>query len=199
MMNVFALLLALGQIGAATPDLAAVRQLFESGKHAEVAALATTEQSEPQLVYLVSQSQAKLESAGAAEASRQLLTARPDTDPWHFIGRSATLLAQGMTAEAITAAQQAVEVGPTVAEAHYQLGLAHAEQRDYATAAPAFEASLAFDPQSASAHYYAGLSHYRAERIDLMARHFEAFLELAPDAPERPQVESIMRTVRGRR
>jgi hypothetical protein len=31
-----------------------------------------------------------------------------------------------------------------------------------------------------------------------MATHFEAFLKLAPNAPERAEVESIMRTVRGR-
>ena len=51
----------------------------------------------------------------------------------------------------------------------------------------------------AYAHYYAGLSYYQAERIDLMAAFFESFLKLAPDAPERAQVESIMRTIRGRR
>jgi hypothetical protein len=39
---------------------------------------------------------------------------------------------------------------------------------------------------------------YRAKHIDRMAKHFEAFLALAPDAPERTEVESIMRTVRGR-
>jgi hypothetical protein len=30
-----------------------------------------------------------------------------------------------------------------------------------------------------------------------MVSHFKAFLRLAPDAPERPQVESILRTVEG--
>jgi hypothetical protein len=31
-----------------------------------------------------------------------------------------------------------------------------------------------------------------------MANHFETFIRLAPNAPERPEVESILRTVRGR-
>ncbi len=35
-------------------------------------------------------------------------------------------------------------------------------------------------------------AHYR------MANHFEQFLKLAPDAPERPEVMQIMKTVRGR-
>jgi len=39
---------------------------------------------------------------------------------------------------------------------------------------------------------------YRAGRPDRMANHFEAFLRLAPEAPERPEVIQIMRTVRGR-
>jgi hypothetical protein len=40
--------------------------------------------------------------------------------------------------------------------------------------------------------------HYRANRPDRMANHFEQFLKLAPDAPERPEVMQIMKTVRGR-
>jgi hypothetical protein len=40
--------------------------------------------------------------------------------------------------------------------------------------------------------------HYRAKRPDRMANHFEQFLKLAPEAPERPEVIQIMRTVRGK-
>ena len=39
---------------------------------------------------------------------------------------------------------------------------------------------------------------YKAKRVDRMAVYVEHFLELAPDAPERPAVQSIMRTMRGR-
>ena len=53
-------------------------------------------------------------------------------------------------------------------------------------------------PTFAHAQYYAGLSHYRANRPDLMAARFERFLKLAPDAPERPEVQQIMKTIRGR-
>jgi len=31
-----------------------------------------------------------------------------------------------------------------------------------------------------------------------MAQHFDTFLKLAPQAPERPEVQSIMRTLGGR-
>ena len=40
--------------------------------------------------------------------------------------------------------------------------------------------------------------HYRANRPDRMASRFEQFLKLAPEAPERPEVLSIMKTIRGR-
>jgi len=50
----------------------------------------------------------------------------------------------------------------------------------------------------AYAHYEAGMAYYKAKRVDRMAVYFENFLKLAPNAPEKPAVQSIMRTVRGR-
>jgi hypothetical protein len=50
----------------------------------------------------------------------------------------------------------------------------------------------------AYAHYEAGMAYYKAKRVDRMAVYFENFLRLAPNAPERSAVQSIMRTVRGR-
>ena len=58
----------------------------------------------------------------------------------------------------------------------------------------AYAAAIAF----AAAYYYAGLANYRIKRIDLMTTNFNTFVKLAPSAPERPEVESILRTVRGR-
>ena len=195
----FTLALLLAQVGTPAPPLATVRAWFESGQHQQIVAVALDDDSAPSLVYLVAQSHDRQEQGAQARAAYKRLAARPETDVWHFIGRSAALLADGQPVQAVAAAEQAVRMAPTVAEGHYQLGLAEAERRDYEKAASAFAAAIAIDPMPAYAHYYAGLSFYRAERIDLMARYFESFLRLAPDAPERPQVESIMRTVRGRR
>ena len=189
----------LAQPAAAPPNLVTVRQWFEAGKHQQVVAVSLNDASAPSLIYLVAQSHERLEQRAAARTAYQRLAARPQTDPWHFIGRSAMLVADAQPAQALTAAERAVAVGPTVADAHFQLGRVQAERRDYGKAAPAFEAAIAIDPTPAYAHYYAGLSYYQVKRIDLMATFFEAFLKLAPQAPERIQVESIMRTVRGRR
>ena len=198
------LLLLFTQLGATAPDLTTARQWFEAGQHQQVVAVALNDNSAPALVYLVARSHDQLTQTVAARAAYERLAARPQTDPWHFIGRSAVQLTapqptQAATAASQTAAERAVALGPRVAEAHFQLGLARAERRDYVRAAPAFEAAIAIDPMPAYPHYYAGLSYYQAKRIDLMAEFFESFLKLAPNAPERPQVESIMRTVRGRR
>ena len=198
-MHPVTLLLLFTQLGANAPDLTTARQWFEAGQHQQLIAVALNDNSAPALVYLVALSHDQLKQPVAARAAYERLAARPQTDPWHFIGRSAVLLTAPQPTQAVAAAERAVALGPTVAEAHFQLGLARAERRDYVRAAPAFEAAIAIDPMSAYPHYYAGLSYYQAKRIDLMAEFFESFLKLAPNAPERPQVESIMRTVRGRR
>ena len=83
-------------------------------------------------------------------------------------------------------------------DAHFQLGLVLAKREDWRGAAEAFDRTTQLGPSMAYAHYYGGLMHYRAGRPDRMAIHFEQFLKLAPDAPERPEVLQIMKTVRGR-
>ena len=47
----------------------------------------------------------------------------------------------------------------------------------------------------AYAHFYAGLAYSKARRIDLTAQHFQTFLRLAPQAAERGEVQSIIRTL----
>ena len=80
----------------------------------------------------------------------------------------------------------------------YQLGLVHSQRQDMAAAADAFEKAAALDPAFAYAHFYAGMAYSAVKRLDRVAVHFEAFLRLAPAAPERGAVESVMRTIRGK-
>src|SRR5690606_14452918 len=103
--------------------------------------------------------------------------------------------------EALSLAQAAVAQSappPASAYALYQLGLVQSQRQDMAGAAESFEKATAIDPAFAYAHYYAGMANSSLNRIDRVAQHFETFLKLAPEAPERAAVESIMRTVRGR-
>ena len=68
----------------------------------------------------------------------------------------------------------------------------------YAEAAEQFDRCAAADPMRAYAYYRAGLAYYEIGRTAVMVDRFERFVKLAPDAPERAQVESILNTVRGR-
>lgn len=182
---------------AAAQDPTQVRRWFESGQLQQVTA-ATSPASPPEVRFLAGQSFQKQNAVGEAAAAYQGLAALPESDAWHFVGRSAELLLQGNTDEALANAQQAVAVNGGLTEAQYQLGLVHSRRNEWAQAAAAFDTAAQINPMYAYAHYYGGLAHYRAGRPDRMAIEFEQFLKAAPEAPERPEVMQLMRTVRGR-
>jgi tetratricopeptide (TPR) repeat protein len=178
-------------------DAAEVRRMFEAGRFQQVVD-AAGDAAAPAVIYTAAQSHQKLGATGDARAAYELLATRGEDDPWHFIGLSGQLLLDGQTGPALESARRAVALGPQLADAHYQLGLVQAKREDWRAAAEAFDRAAELNPAVAYAHYYGGLMHYRAGRPDRMAIHFEQFLKLAPEAPERPEVLQIMRTVRGR-
>ena len=77
-------------------------------------------------------------------------------------------------------------------------GVAAFDRGEFAAAAAAFDQCIKAHPGDAYPYYRAGLAYYEINRADLMVNRFESFVRLAPDAPERPEVESILRTARGR-
>ena len=178
-------------------DAAEVRRLFEAGQYQLVIQSADAGTS-PETLYTAAQSHQKLGSAEEARGTYARLAERSDDDPWHFIGVSGQQLLDDNTDAALQSAQHAVQMAGNLAEAHYQSGLVLAKRQDWREAAEAFERAVQLNPANAYAHYYGGLMQYRAGRPDRMANHFEQFLKLAPEAPERPEVLQIMRTVRGR-
>ena len=178
-------------------DAADVRRMFEAGRFQQVVESAD-ESAPPAVIYTAAQSHQKLGAAGEARAAYEKLAALGEDDAWHFIGLSGQQLLDEQADAALESANRAVALAPRLADAHFQLGLVQAKREDWAAAADAFDRAAAISPAVAYAHYYGGLMHYRAGRPDRMAIHFEQFLKLAPDAPERPEVLQIMRTVRGR-
>ena len=178
-------------------DPAHVQRLFESGQYQQVVD-STTPDSPPDVLYTAAQSQQKLGANDQAAQTFARLAARPEADPWHFIGLSGQQLVEGNMDGAAASARQAVAMAPDLPASHFQLGLVLARQQAWAAAAAEFDAAAERQPANAYAHYYGGMMHYRANRVDLMAVRFEQFLKLAPEAPERPEVMSIMRTLRGR-
>ncbi|HEY8550946.1 MAG TPA: tetratricopeptide repeat protein [Vicinamibacterales bacterium] len=175
------------------------QQLFERG-NLDAAVSRVQEQGEaapPDQVYLQALAHRKASRNEEAKAAFNRLAAAGD-NAWGAIGRSGVALIDGNLDAALQEAQQAVQKEDGNAHARYQLGLVHAARGEHAPAAEAFAQAAERNPSFAYAHYNAGMQFYEAKRIDRMAVFFENFLKLAPEAPERGAVESIMRTVRGR-
>ena len=182
-------------------NVADVRQLYDAGRYQEVvrATDLTTAEADntARLRYLAAQSYGKLNDDDGARRTYQRL-ADSGANPWSPIGRSAVQLMDKQLDEALASADQAVRMGATLPEAHYQRGIVLMARQEYGDAVNAFTRATELDPKFAAAYYYAGLANYRVKRIDLMTNNFGMFIKLAPNAPERPGVESILRTVRGR-
>jgi lipoprotein NlpI len=79
----------------------------------------------------------------------------------------------------------------------YELGLSYAVRNDFVSATGAFDTCIGTAPTFAYAYYQAALAYQRLDRPDIMANRFQQFVRLAPNAPERPQVESVLRTIAG--
>jgi tetratricopeptide (TPR) repeat protein len=196
--------LLLAAITFSSPSLAqppAPRQLFEAGQH-EQALEAVAQQRQlgaanPADTYLAVQSLVKLGRPDQAKAELAQLEGSGD-EIWKLIARSASALIDGNVGPALDAANQAAAASPGSFFAQYQLGLVRAQQEDWAGAADAFERASQIDPMFAYTHYNAGVAYSKVDRADRMASHFQTFVKLAPKAPERVAVESILRTLRGR-
>jgi hypothetical protein len=115
-------------VSASAQVTSEVRDAFEAGRHQQVIDAAGAEAS-PALVFMAAQSQQKL---GAVEAAGELygrLAARPEDDPWHFIGLSATQLIANELDAALASAQQAAAMAGELADAHFQVGLTLARRQ----------------------------------------------------------------------
>lgn len=171
------------------------RRLFESGRYQAVVEQ-TPNDAPADAQYVKGLAHLKLNQAAEAKAAFARLASAGDA--WRSVGESAIALVDGNQNGALEAAKAAVSRDAGSAAAQYQLGLVLEGRGESPAAADAFVKATEANPQMAYAHYNAGMNFYKAKRIDRMAVYFENFLKLAPNAPEKPAVESIMRTVRGK-
>lgn len=177
------------------------QKLFEAGKYQELVSLVGSKRDEgavdPSWTYLAGQSYLRMnDSRAAAEEFGRL--AGSEDGVWKEIGESARQLAESDEDAAIAAAARAVKADGDHLYANYQLGLAYLHKSNFTRAADVFGKAAQIDPRFAYAYYYAGHAHYKAKRVDQLAKYWATFLKLAPEAPERAAVESIMKTVKGR-
>ena len=190
-----ALLLAI-TIAPAAQD-ASPQKLFESGKYQEaIDTVKKRSDASPEDVYVRALAHRKLNQNDDAKEAFRALAGRDGA--WKEIGNSGTAMIEGNMDNAAAAARKAVDADGNSSEARFQLGLVESARNNQQQAADAFARAAELNPQMAYAHYEAGMAFYKAKKVDRMAVYFENFLKLAPNAPERPAVQSIMKTIRGR-
>jgi tetratricopeptide (TPR) repeat protein len=190
-----ALLLAI-TIAPAAQD-ASPQKLFESGKYQEaIDTVKKRSDASPEDVYVRALAHRKLNQNDDAKEAFGALAGRDGA--WKEIGNSGTAMIEGNMDNAAAAARKAVDADGNSSEARFQLGLVESARNNQQQAADAFARAAELNPQMAYAHYEAGMAFYKAKKVDRMAVYFENFLKLAPNAPERPAVQSIMKTIRGR-
>jgi tetratricopeptide (TPR) repeat protein len=175
-----------------------VQGLFEAGQY-DQALQAIADQREAGAADGYLAAQIFLKRGQPDDAKRELSRLTDQNDRvWSAIAESAHAMIDDDGQGALKAAERAAAMDSNHFFALYQLGLVKAVREDWPGAAEAFERGSQIEPSFAYAHYYAGLAYSKIKRADRTAAHFEMFLKLAPKAPERPAVESIMRTLRGR-
>jgi tetratricopeptide (TPR) repeat protein len=169
-----------------------LRKLYDAGQYQQVVSSAQNS-GDPRVMFLVAQSHQKLSHTDEARRVFEQLAGR--SDAWRGVGQSGVALLSSNAGGAVDAASEAVDRDGGLAEAHYQRGLALSARQDMAGAAAAFQKAAEIDSNWAYAHYYAGLAYSKVKRADLTASHFQTFLKIAPQAPERGEVQSILRTL----
>jgi tetratricopeptide (TPR) repeat protein len=183
---------------AAAQDSA--QRLLERGAYAEAVQRVDTERqagnNDPSSTYLMGQALLKLDRDQDARGEFAKLSNGGD-EAWKAVGQSAIALLDNNLDEAVNEGRRARDVNGDLGFAHYQLGLALIRHNQFDEAAQALDRSAELMPEFAYAHYNAGVAHQRAKRFSRMAEHFQVFLKLAPDAPERRQVQLALTSLRG--
>lgn len=215
---------ALDQTPPEMMQISEPQRLFEAGQYDQAlqAIAQARERGEaggPQDAFLAAHIQLRRTQNEDAKGDFRRLV-ESDDDTWRLVGHSSiALVDQNLDAALETATQAVAQITERNAQAaaaaggqlpaqdpparvrdaaaFYQLGLVKSRREDWAGAADAFERSSQLNPAFAYGHYYAGLMYSRLKRPDLVGVHFQVFLKLAPNAPERTSVTSIMRTLRG--
>ena len=181
---------------AASGPASSAQGLYESARYREVLSRLSSDVS-PETLWFAVQSYLRLgqrEDAARELARLPALSANPS---WQTVSALGLALLAG-DIDAIDRARATADAFPADPFVQFELGRAHVVRGDHAAAAQAFDRCAEADPRFAYAYYNAGLAYDRLKRADLMTARLETFQRLAREAPERPEVEAILLTIRGR-
>lgn len=187
----------------ATPLLAEqepAQKLYERGAFGEAVQRVNEERAagneNPATAYLAGQALLKLDRNDDARGEFARLSNGGD-ETWKAIGQSAIAMLDNNMDEAANEGRKARDLSGESGYAFYQLGLVLLKRSEFDEASQVLDRAAELMPEFAYAHYNAGVAHQRAKRYPRMAEHFQRFLQLAPDAPERRQVQLAISSLRG--
>ena len=182
---------------ASAPSPSSIQALYESGEDREI--VNRVKNSVPNDVtgadrWFAAQSQLRL---GLRTDAINDLTALIQAGADPAVQVAAQLAIGRLTNDEVTLdrARAAAAAYPESLLVQYELGLSYAVRNDFASAARVFDNCIATAPTFAYAYYQSALAYQRLDRPDVMANRFDRFIRLAPNAPERPEVESVLRTI----
>lgn len=181
---------------ASVPPPSTIQALYESGEDREI--VNRVKSGVPGTVsgadrWFAAQSQLRLGLRN--DAINDLTALTRDADP--AVQVAAQLAIGRLTNDEATLGQARAAAGtyPESLFVQYELGLSYAVRDDFASAARVFDACITTAPGFAYAYYQSALAYQHLDRPDIMANRFDRFVRLAPNAPERPEVESVLRTI----
>jgi len=193
-----------GRLPVASPASSApspppIQALFESGQDREVVNRVSAEPpgAAPVDVWFAAQSKLRLGQRNEAVGDFMALS-ESSADPALQVAGQIGLAVLTNDDGALASARAAAGGYPASVFVQYELGISYALQNDFASAARSFDVCIDTSPTFAYAYYQSALAYQRLNRPDVMANRFDRFVRLAPSAPERPQVDSILRTISGR-
>jgi tetratricopeptide (TPR) repeat protein len=182
---------------ASLPRSSTIQALYESGDDREI--LNRVKNSVPASVtsadrWFAAQSQLRL---GLRNDALNDLAALTQTDADPAVQVAAQLAIGRLTNDEATLGRARAEASayPENLFVQYELGLSYAVRSDFTSAARVFDVCIATAPAFAYAYYQSALAYQHLDRPDIMANRFDRFVRLAPNAPERPEVESVLRSI----
>jgi tetratricopeptide (TPR) repeat protein len=176
-----------------------IQSLYEAGRDADVISQVATAGASASAVDAWFASQSKLRLGQRAEALEDLMRlGETAADPGVQVAARLAVARLNNDSPALEQARGAAAAQGGSVITQYELGLSYAAGGDFTAAAQAFDRCIDIAPTFAYAYYQSALAYERIGRPDMMANRFDRFVRLAPNAPERPQVDSVLRTVGGR-
>lgn len=182
---------------ASVSPAASFQTLYESGEDREIVdrmAARVPEAGPAADRWFAAQSKLRLGLHDDAVSDLTALTQRSD-DPAMQVAAQLALGRLTNNETALREARAKAADYPANVFVQYELGVSYAMANDFVSAARAFDLCIDAAPMFAYGYYQSALTYQHLNRPDVMANRLDRFARLAPNAPERPQVDSILRTL----